>query len=174
MGPCTREDSGGQGEAAVLLPPPGRSRVRGGLTGEDGWVSDEMAFEGEGEKMAGKGERGGGGEKLTGAAAADSFGSLAVSPLRHERDCERPCSVPRRSGTHGGDLRIVGVPFCTQGRGAWNWTPFRGPKSTCIQTAEMEARNPDSPILSLIPCASKHSFIVFCRIGNWGKHVLFI
>jgi hypothetical protein len=59
MGRCTREDSGGQGEAAVLLPPPGRSRVRGGLTGEDGWVSDEMVFEGEGEKMAGKGERGG-------------------------------------------------------------------------------------------------------------------
>jgi hypothetical protein len=57
MGRCTREDSEGQGEAAVLLPLPGRSRVRGGLTGEDGWASDEMASEGEGEKMAGKGDR---------------------------------------------------------------------------------------------------------------------
>jgi hypothetical protein len=122
----SRLPTGGQGEAAVLLPLPGRSRVWGGLTGEDGWASDEMASEGEGEKMVGKGEREREecGEKLTGEAAADSFGSLAVSPLRHKRDCERPCSVPRRSGTHLGDLRIVGVPFCTQRRRAWNQTPF--------------------------------------------------
>jgi predicted TPR repeat methyltransferase len=33
----------------------------GGLTGEDGWASDEMAPGEEGEKMARKGERGGGG-----------------------------------------------------------------------------------------------------------------